>query len=130
MNQSDVDAIVRHLVDEKWGRRFPMHAGRRDVPLAKVAQFARDRARPNDRRPRISVRFVAVVFTRQLARELRHIRQLNRALDQRVARHTRSSNVDPARGNPVMKIGSGLAQPPVLRCAKKSPVNSRLQCCT
>ena len=62
----------------------------------------------------------------ELARQRGHVGQLRRAFDLRCAR-TRicSTRVEPARGIPTMKIGSGASQPPPAR-ANTSAVNSSM----
>src|ERR1700746_2381055 len=83
MNEADVQAVFRHLVDEERCGALAHTARALEIALAERAQLRAAEARHRLEEARARFRSAALG---QLARDLRHIRQLHGPLDARVAR--------------------------------------------
>src|SRR5208283_908028 len=88
MDETDVQTVVRHFIDKERRLGLAVHAGRCEIPFAESAQFGgAERCYRVEKGPfRVPTAAVALlVSSHELARDLRDIRQLNGALDSRVA---------------------------------------------
>src|SRR5208283_5257167 len=83
VNEPDVEAVVRHLVDENRRAALAMYARRRQIAFAERAQLRGFERLDGAEKRRFGVDLVA---SGKLARDLRNVRQLHGPLDQRVAR--------------------------------------------
>src|SRR5208283_101686 len=81
MNEPHIEAVVRHLVDEERRAVPAMHAGRGEIALCE-----RPDAFGFERLDRREERRLVLVSAGELACDLRHVGQLDRALDLRVTR--------------------------------------------
>ena len=123
VDQADVREVVRHLVDEERPAVLALDARALEVLLAERAQ-ARRRPASRDARDSAGVARLRRAAAARARCAMMSGSSIVPSTCEWLARIC-SISVEPARGRPTMKIGSGASQPAPVRARRRTPrVNS------
>ena len=125
VNQAQVPEVVRHLVDEER-LAGAVDAGVGQILRAELPKILRTHLRKDARVAGIvQIRVTAP----KIADDLLDVGKFLRAFDFECEARICSSRVEPERGRPTMKMGSGFRTPQPRRLAKNSRVHTSICCC-